>query len=186
VRKTGIGAVGDVPWGTHFFLFYETKEDLLDTLVPYFKAGLESGEFCVWVISEPPTETEAKNALRQSVAGFDRYLNNHKIEFPSGRDFYLTGEDLDLRRVGQSWNEKLAFALANRHAGLRLSAVDDTPHNKDVIQGWIAKWYPLALGAAETFASAFHGKLQPPLRGVVQQVNEHYRDYLGSMNLQIP
>jgi YHS domain-containing protein len=64
VRNTGIGAVGDVPWGTHFFLFYETKEDLLDTLVPYFKAGLESGEFCVWVVSEPLTETENEFATQ--------------------------------------------------------------------------------------------------------------------------
>ena len=47
LRKTGIGVVGDVPWGTHFFMFYETKEDLLDTLVPYFKAGLENNEFCL-------------------------------------------------------------------------------------------------------------------------------------------
>jgi hypothetical protein len=37
LRKTGIGVVGDVPWGTHFFLFHETKDDLLDTLVPYSK-----------------------------------------------------------------------------------------------------------------------------------------------------
>jgi hypothetical protein len=37
LRNTGIGMVGDVPWGSHFFLFYETKDDLLDTLVPYFR-----------------------------------------------------------------------------------------------------------------------------------------------------
>src|ERR1700687_519583 len=81
VRATGIGVVGEVPWGTHFFLFYETKQDLLDTLVPYFKAGLASGEFCLWVISKPLTAAEAKRALRRSVAGFDHYLNNHSIEF---------------------------------------------------------------------------------------------------------
>lgn len=37
-RKSGIDLLGDMPWGTHFCLFYETKEDLLATLVPYFKA----------------------------------------------------------------------------------------------------------------------------------------------------
>ena len=42
--ETGIGVVGEIPWGSHFFLFYETKEDLLDTLVPYFKAGLKNNE----------------------------------------------------------------------------------------------------------------------------------------------
>lgn len=31
LRKTGISIVGDMPWGTHFCHFHETKEDLLDT-----------------------------------------------------------------------------------------------------------------------------------------------------------
>jgi hypothetical protein len=75
LRKTGIGVVGDVPWGTHFFMFYETKEDLLDTLVPYFKAGLETGELCLWLVSEPLTEGEATNALRHAVPDFERYLD---------------------------------------------------------------------------------------------------------------
>ena len=56
LRRTGIGVVGDVPWGTHFFMFHETKEDLLDILTPFFKAGLENSELCVWIISEPLNE----------------------------------------------------------------------------------------------------------------------------------
>ena len=40
LRKTGIDFVGDMPWGTHFCVFYETPQDLLDTVVPYVKAGL--------------------------------------------------------------------------------------------------------------------------------------------------
>src|ERR1700730_1793695 len=121
LRTTGIGLVGDVPWGTHFFLFYETKEDLLETLIPYFKAGLEAGEFCVWVVSEPLTEGEAKRALRSSIAGFDRYLKYHSIEFLGGREFYLNDQDLDLEEVGRRWNDKLAHALADGYAGLRLT-----------------------------------------------------------------
>ncbi len=34
MRKAGIDVVGDVAaWGAHFCLFYETKQDLLDTFV---------------------------------------------------------------------------------------------------------------------------------------------------------
>ena len=44
-RKTGIDVVGDIPWGTHFCLFYETTDDILDTVVPYCKAGLEHHEY---------------------------------------------------------------------------------------------------------------------------------------------
>jgi hypothetical protein len=53
MRRAGIDNVGDVPWGTHFCQFYQTKEDLFDVLVPYFKAGLETNEFCMWVTAEP-------------------------------------------------------------------------------------------------------------------------------------
>ena len=34
LRKTGIGIIGDVPWGTHFCQFYQDKEDLIEILVP--------------------------------------------------------------------------------------------------------------------------------------------------------
>jgi hypothetical protein len=36
-RNTGIEVMGQMPWGTHVCLFYETKQDLLDILIPYFR-----------------------------------------------------------------------------------------------------------------------------------------------------
>ena len=42
-----------LPWGAHICVFYETKEDLLDTAISYFEAGLESNEFCAWAVSDP-------------------------------------------------------------------------------------------------------------------------------------
>ena len=33
LRPTGIDAIGDIPWGTHFCIFYDTKDDLLDVLL---------------------------------------------------------------------------------------------------------------------------------------------------------
>jgi C4-dicarboxylate-specific signal transduction histidine kinase len=122
LRKTGIGVVGDVPWGTHFFLFYETREDLLDALVPYFKAGLEAGEFCVWTAYKPLTAQQVKRAMRRAVPGFDRHLNSHSIEIIPGREWCLTREEFDQKRVMGKWEEKLAYALANGYAGLRFGA----------------------------------------------------------------
>ena len=62
LRESGINIIGDVPWGTHFCQFYQTKEDLSDILVPYFKIGLEDNEFCLWVTSQP-LEVEAAKEL---------------------------------------------------------------------------------------------------------------------------
>ena len=74
LRNTGIDVIGQAPWGTHFCQFYETKEDLADTLVPYFKAGLLANEFCMWITAPPLVEKEAEDALRKALPDLDRYM----------------------------------------------------------------------------------------------------------------
>jgi C4-dicarboxylate-specific signal transduction histidine kinase len=154
LRKSGIEVVGDVPWGTHFFMFYETKEDLLDTLVPYFKAGLETGELCLWVVSEPLTEDEARDALRESVTEFERYVADHSIEILRGRQYYFSDSDLDLERVIRSWAEKTDSAVARGYAGLRLSGSTawlERQHWKafsdyeNTVNNFISNWRMMAL-----------------------------------------
>jgi hypothetical protein len=60
LRKTGIRVMGEMPWGTNICVFYDSKEDLLDTCASYFEAGLLSDEFCIWAVSHPATEQSAK------------------------------------------------------------------------------------------------------------------------------
>jgi hypothetical protein len=79
-RPTGIAVIGDVPWGTHFCQSYQTRQDLVEILVPYFKAGLENNEFCMWVTSEPLRTDEAEAALRAAVPDLDRYVQAGQIE----------------------------------------------------------------------------------------------------------
>jgi C4-dicarboxylate-specific signal transduction histidine kinase len=122
LRQTGIGVVGDVPWGTHFFLFHETKEDLMDAVVPYLKAGLEGRELCMWVIAEPLTEHDARGALGQAVPDLESHLRDDSMQILQGREWYLTGDDLDLKKVTRGWNDKMETALARGYSGLRLSA----------------------------------------------------------------
>jgi C4-dicarboxylate-specific signal transduction histidine kinase len=121
-RSTGIGVVGDVPWGTHFFLFHETPEDLIDACIPYFRAGLESGELCIWAIGDTLTEEEVRYCLRDAIPRFDDYFESRSIEIVRGREWYMTGDDLDLERVTNGWKQKIERALNGGYAGLRLSA----------------------------------------------------------------
>jgi signal transduction histidine kinase len=121
LRKTAIEPLGDMPWGTHVCLFYQTKEDLLDTLVPYFKAGLENGEFCVWAVSEPVTENDSWEALRRQIPDFDRYAEAGSIDILAGREWYLKGNRFDLQRITCGWAAKLARALAAGYQGMRVS-----------------------------------------------------------------
>jgi PAS domain S-box-containing protein len=124
LRKTGISVVGDMPWGTHFCHFYETKQDLLDTLVPYFKAGLESKEFCLWVVSDADiiTVEEAQGALAQVVPDLERHISYGNIEILSGHDWYFDQHALNLERAKYEWDTKLKRALVRGYEGLRASA----------------------------------------------------------------
>jgi hypothetical protein len=98
IRRSGIDVVGNRPWGTHFCNFYESKKDLLDMLLSFFKAGLEDNEFCVWVLSEPLSEQEAWDGLREAVPEFDHYRSKESIEIFDGRDWYLKGGTFDSHR----------------------------------------------------------------------------------------
>jgi hypothetical protein len=42
VRKKGLPVLGEMSWGSHCCHFFQTQRDLLETLLPYFKVGLEA------------------------------------------------------------------------------------------------------------------------------------------------
>ena len=122
MRKAGIDVVGDVAaWGAHFCLFYETKQDLLDTLISYCKSGLESQEYCLWIVAEPLTVEEARDALKGAVPDLDGYLAGSRLEIASARDWFLQGGTFDGKRVTASWYEKLARLSAAGYAGVRVT-----------------------------------------------------------------
>jgi hypothetical protein len=118
---SGITLIGELPWGTRFCQFYKTKKDLFDMLVPYFKAGLENHESCVWVTSDFLTEEDAVKALSKSVSGFADYLKKGQMEIFPYTDWYLKGGSFDLQRTLDMWMEKHDQALAGGFTGLRVS-----------------------------------------------------------------
>src|SRR5262245_9198166 len=94
-RPSGIDVVGPIHWGKHICLIYETRNDLFDAVVPFFKAGLASGELCLWAVSDPVAEDEAKKILIRADRIFERHLADGGMEVFSARDWYLTDEKFD-------------------------------------------------------------------------------------------
>ncbi|MFC1943434.1 PAS domain S-box protein [Chloroflexota bacterium] len=120
-RKTGIDIIGDRPWGTHFCQFYENKEDLIEILVPYFKAGLENNEFCMWITSEPLGVEEAEAFLRKAVKNLYKYIEKGQIEILDYSEWYTKSGEFDADRVLQGWVDKEKSALGKGFDGLRLT-----------------------------------------------------------------
>ena len=122
IRQTGIDVVGDmVAWGAHFCLFYETKADLLDTLISYCKSGLEREEYCLWIVAEPLTIVEAREALHDAVPDLDRHLADARLELAAARDWFLQGGTFDGQRLTAAWYEKLARVSARGYPGMRVT-----------------------------------------------------------------
>jgi PAS domain S-box-containing protein len=120
-RKSGIDIVGDVSWGTHVCQFFQTKEDLTDILVPYFKAGLENNEFCLWVTAQPLEVEDAKEALRRTIPDLNIFLEKGQLEIVSYNDWFLTGGAFDPKKVSSACAGKLNYASQKGYEGVRLS-----------------------------------------------------------------
>ncbi len=119
-RKSGIDVIGDVPWGTHFGLFYKTKQDLVDILVPYFVAGLKNNEFCMWVTAEPLNAEEAKACMVDAIPDFDVYVDKGQIEIIPYSEWYKINSVFDSELVLNGWVEKLRNARERGFSGLGL------------------------------------------------------------------
>lgn len=119
-RASGIPVLGDLPWGTHFCQFYQSKQHLIDVLVPYFKAGLENDEFCVWVTSDALKSDEAREALATAVPDLVQREASGQLEiFPY--DQWYTAGGFDMHRVLDGWRRKYEQGIGKGFVGLRVS-----------------------------------------------------------------
>jgi DNA-binding CsgD family transcriptional regulator len=123
LRDTGLKAVGEVPWGSHFSIFYETKKDLLEIVIPFFKAGLQANEFCLWIVanSQLLTINEAKAVLHEAVPDFDRLLKTGKIEIVPYHKWFLTGRAVDIRKAIARFRQRVTGAVKKGFSGTRLT-----------------------------------------------------------------
>jgi PAS domain S-box-containing protein len=154
LRRSGIEVVGDVPWSTHFCQFYQSKEDLVELLVPYFKAGLEDNEFCMWITSEPLGVEEAQQVLEDALPGLNTLLEKGQMEILSYSEWYLQGGDFNPELVLEGWVDRLNQARLRGFDGLRLSGNtfwleddiwDDFIHYEDMVNKVIGRYPMMAL-----------------------------------------
>jgi signal transduction histidine kinase len=131
LRPTGIEVIGDIPWGTHFCHFYETKDDLLSILVAFFKAGLENNEYCLWITAPHITVDEALGALRKAIPDFDRYLRRGSIEIVTHIDWYQKNGKLNLERTIPAITDRLRIALQQDFEGLRANGDESWLNRKE-------------------------------------------------------
>jgi signal transduction histidine kinase/CheY-like chemotaxis protein len=95
--------------------------DLVDTLVPYFKAGLENHEQCLWVTSEPLLAHEARTLLKKAVPRLHEFEAQGQIEIINYQEWYLRQGKNDADITLQKWVDYQHSALEKGYRGLRLT-----------------------------------------------------------------
>ena len=179
-RKSGIEFVKDLPWGTHFWQFYQTKEDLLGILIPYFRAGLESNEFCVWITPDFLTEKCVLEAMEEGVPGFSGDLEKGQIEIFPYTDWHLKDGKFDLKRSLHMLMEKHDEALSRGFAGMRVSG---NAHWRDNSKDWgDLACYEAAInnivGDTRLLVLCTYSVEKCGVAEILDVVKNHYRPYM--------
>jgi len=115
------GHIGSIGMGDHACQFYRTAQDLSQTLIPYFKIGLENNQACVWVTAQPYPSERALSELRAAVPGSDRAVASGQLQIYSYDEWYLKYARLGMDELVRVWFERKDEAVATGYAGLRIS-----------------------------------------------------------------
>ena len=117
--------MGSIPWGTHSGLLYHDRDDIIELLVPYFKAGLESNECCLWITSDPMDVTQAQNVLKAAVPEFERYLGKAQIEIVPYNQCFNKQSVFDTESVIDFMLKRLDQGIREGYVGIRVSGDAD-------------------------------------------------------------
>ncbi|WP_420475485.1 MEDS domain-containing protein [Noviherbaspirillum sp. ST9] len=118
---SGITCCGELHWGAHFCHLYETREDLIDTLVPFFLTGLVNNEKCLWVTSEPLDAVAAAAALEKQMPDLSQYASSGQLQIVDYTEWYSNIGKTDGDSVLQAWIDAEQQALAEGFNGLRVT-----------------------------------------------------------------
>jgi signal transduction histidine kinase/CheY-like chemotaxis protein len=118
---SGIPQLGELAHGAHVGQLYRDRKDLLETLVPFFGAGLAQNERCVWVTAEPLRAAEARRALAARVPDLAAREQSGQIEIIDHDAWYVRSGTLGPDEVIASWLAAEETALRDGYSGLRVS-----------------------------------------------------------------
>jgi len=126
----GIPNVGKLPWGNHFCHFFETGEDLVKSLVPYFRAGLLNGERCLWGTADPLGTDQAKAALAKELPDLERYFREDRLVIFDHQDWYRGSEKDPLPLILEEEKKALARGFKGLRCGGNCSWIGEHDHGR--------------------------------------------------------
>jgi two-component sensor histidine kinase/PAS domain-containing protein len=116
---SGLQSIPQLEWGSHLAHFFGSGDELREVMVPYFKAGLENNERCLWVLREPADVERARSALREVVPDLAERENSGQIEIANAGEWYSSDSEIDPEQLVAGLVAKERDALVQGFVGLR-------------------------------------------------------------------
>src|SRR5215813_5284253 len=117
--ESGVGLASKSD-ASHFCHFYENESELLATVASYLKEGLDSGQFCIWVVPESHTPSEALQAASEVIPDIHQHQAAGDIKILSHKECYLPKERFDPDGMIYYWTSEVEKALANGYPSVRI------------------------------------------------------------------
>ena len=117
--SNGIDLAADLEWGSHFCQLYQTRDDLVDTVVPFFAAGLDNNDQCLWLTSEPLEAEHATGELAKRVSGLQSKIERGQIRIVAHSDWYGRTGSFDADSMLAAWIAAEQSARERGYAGVR-------------------------------------------------------------------
>ncbi|MEJ2249065.1 MAG: MEDS domain-containing protein [Candidatus Lokiarchaeota archaeon] len=92
-RDSGIENIGEIAFGTHICSFFSDISFFNESLVDYFKKGLENDELCIWVTSNNFNKNMVEVLLDKKLPQYKDALNKGKFLIVSYKEFYFDEDD---------------------------------------------------------------------------------------------
>lgn len=118
-RALGVPTLGEAPWGTHFCLFFAGVEDLLEMLIPHFRAGLENNELCTLSTLGELDRDATIEALARGIDGFEARLASGQMTIRTDPPPRPNGGPPDCPRLLTGILNRIEHARDHGHAGYR-------------------------------------------------------------------
>ena len=119
--RTLVNGLADVRPGTHLCQFYQTKRELVDVLVPFFKAGIDHNEFCLWITSDPLSKVEARQAIGEVLPTCDDLLAKGQMKILDHSDWYMRNGVFDMQKSSEAFVEEIKRAMSIGFSGVRVA-----------------------------------------------------------------
>lgn len=117
----GIPGIRRIPYGLHLCHFYAGRQELIDALVPFFVAGLENNERCVWVTADPLPADQARAELEKATPEVDAALRDGRLRILRADEWYGMALGMSGEQMIELWLQQEKKALSRGFQGLRVT-----------------------------------------------------------------